>query len=143
MKRPVAAAVASMLVTAISVVLVLNLTMGDDSIDRRIEHRYTAGSPQFVRVMNAMLGPGMPGGNRVEALVNGDAFFPARLDAIAGARHTLCFETYIYWSGDIGKAFAERLSARARSGVRVHVVLDWLGGGKLEQAAHESMAATS
>jgi cardiolipin synthase len=34
------------------------------------------------------------------------------LQAIKGAQKTITFETYIYWSGDIGKAFADALSQR-------------------------------
>jgi cardiolipin synthase len=51
------------------------------------------------------------------------------LGAIRGARHTITFETYIYWSGTIGKAFAEALAECARAGVSVHVMLDWWGSG--------------
>ena len=51
------------------------------------------------------------------------------------ARHNINFETYIYWSGDIGREFAEALSERARAGVQVHVLIDWLGSQKMEQAA--------
>ena len=42
----------------------------------------------------------------------------AMLDAIAGARETITFETYIYWSGDIGQKFADALSERARREAR-------------------------
>ena len=40
------------------------------------------------------------------------------LDAIRGATRTICFETYIYWSGSIGREFAEALIERARAGVQ-------------------------
>jgi cardiolipin synthase len=54
------------------------------------------------------------------------------LDAIAGAERTITFETYIYWSGDVGRAFSDALAERARADVRVHVMLDWIGAGKME-----------
>ena len=66
-------------------------------------------------------------GNRYRVLVNGDQIFPAMLAAIRGARKTINFETYIYWSGAIGKEFADALAERARAGVKVHVLLDWVG----------------
>ena len=56
------------------------------------------------------------------------------LAAIAAARRTITFETYIYWSGDIGKRFADALSERSRAGVKVHVLLDWLGSSKMDPA---------
>jgi cardiolipin synthase len=42
----------------------------------------------------------------VEPLVNGDAIFPSMLAAIRSAHRTVNFETYIYWSGSIGRKFA-------------------------------------
>ena len=56
------------------------------------------------------------------------------LAAIRGARETINFETYIYWSGAIGKEFADALAERARAGVKVHVLLDWVGSQKMEEA---------
>ena len=47
------------------------------------------------------------------------------------ARRTITFETYIYWSGSTGDEFADALIERARAGVRVHVMLDWLGSQKI------------
>ena len=43
-------------------------------------------------------------------------------------------DQYIYWSGDIGKQFADALSERARAGVRVHVLLDWVGSAKMDES---------
>jgi cardiolipin synthase len=63
------------------------------------------------------------------------------LAAIRGARHTITFETYIYWSGDIGKAFADALAERARAGVKVHVLLDWVGSSKVDEAFVKEMEA--
>ena len=57
------------------------------------------------------------------------------LAAIKGAQETICFETYIYWSGDIGRAFVDALSDRAQAGVAVHVLIDWVGSQKMEAAS--------
>ena len=54
--------------------------------------------------------------------------FPAWLEAIAGARESVLFEAYIVADDRIGRAFAELLAERARAGVRVRVLHDWLGG---------------
>jgi cardiolipin synthase A/B len=96
-------------------------------LTRKVRHRYGIRDPQFRREMSVMLGPSITSGNRVTALHNGDEIFPAMLEAIRGATVSITFETYVYWSGDIGKEFADALSERARAGVPVHVILDWAG----------------
>lgn len=97
-----------------------------------ITHLYSTGDPQFAQTMGSMLGPGIVGGNRFTALSNGDEIFPAMLGAIENARQTVTFETFIYWSGVTGQKFAEALAARARAGVKVHVLLDWIGSGRMD-----------
>lgn len=116
--------------TALAVVLGLNFVPPETQIARRVEHRYALNHPQFLRDMGSLLGPPVIPGNRVEDLHNGVEIFPPMLEAIASARRTITFEMYIYWSGDVGRRFADALAERARAGVRVHVLLDWVGSGK-------------
>ncbi len=108
-------------------------------IERKVEHRYAIADPQFRREMGVMLGPGILPGNLVAELNNGDEIFPSMLDAIRSAKSTINFETYIYWSGETGKVFAAALSDRARAGVKVNVLLDWVGSIKMEDALLEDM----
>jgi cardiolipin synthase len=82
--------------------------------------------------MGLALGPSIVGGNRVVALMDGDEIFPSMLQAILGAQKTITFETYIYWAGGIGEQFAVALSERARAGVKVHVLVDWVGSDKID-----------
>ena len=131
--------VLTVLVTAIVVVLGLNFTTSEKQIERRIEHHYTVADPQFQREMAVLLGPGIVSGNQVVALNNGREIFPAMLEAIRSARTSVTFETYIYWSGEIGKEFSEALSQRARAGVPVHVTIDWLGSIKMDQTLLDAM----
>ena len=112
----------------------MNFKTPEKTLERKIEHRYAVSDPQFRREMGVLLGPGIVPGNTVTDLENGDEIFPAMLEAIRGARKTITFETYIYWSGDIGKQFADALSERARAGVPVHVLLDWVGSAKMEES---------
>jgi cardiolipin synthase len=84
--------------------------------------------------MGVLLGPPIIEGNKVEVLLNGDQIFPAMLKAIRGAQKTITFETYIYWSETIGKEFADALAERARAGVKVHVMLDFIGSMKMDDA---------
>ena len=137
----VVAVVVAILVTAVAAFLVLNLSLGDKTIDRRVEALYGVEDPQFMRTMNALLGPPIVAGNRARALVNGNEIFPAMLEAIRNARRTVDLETYIYWSGQVGHEFADALSERARAGVKVCVLLDWIGSGKMDEALLARMQA--
>ncbi|HEU5283033.1 MAG TPA: phospholipase D-like domain-containing protein [Burkholderiales bacterium] len=132
-------AAVSIAATTVVVLLMLNLSLGDKQIDRRLEHRYDVADPQFPRTMGVLLGPPLLDGNQADELVNGEEIFPAMLGAIRSARHTITFETYIYWSGRIGGQFADVLAERARAGVKVHVLLDWVGSGKIDPAYMQTM----
>ena len=101
--------------------LALNFARPEKKLAWRLEHRYAVADPQFRREMGVMLGPSITGGNKVIALQNGEEIFPAMLEAIRSARTSITFETYIYWSGEIGEKFSEALSERARAGVTVSV----------------------
>lgn len=129
----------SVLATLIVGLIVINFTLGEKKVTRDIPHLYTANDAQFRRTMGVMLGPTIVAGNRVDVLLNGDQIFPAMLQAIRAAEHTITFETFIYWSGEVGKEFAEALAERARAGVKVHVLLDWVGSNKMEDDQIESM----
>src|SRR6476646_5834993 len=131
--------VAAIVLGAVVTLIALNLSSSERKIEREVRPLYAVRDPQFVRSMGALLGPGIVGGNRVASFLNGDQIFPAMLDAIRSARKTITFETYIYWSGQIGRDFADALCERARAGVRVHVLLDWLGTGKMDQELLEAM----
>lgn len=121
------------LVTLVGVVVVLNLTGSEKRVKRQIGHLYSINDPQFQRTMGVMLGPVILPGNRFDVYVNGDEIFPPMLAAIASARRSISFETYIYWSGQIGKKFADALAERAQAGVKVHVLLDWVGSSKMDK----------
>jgi cardiolipin synthase len=66
-------------------------------------------------------------GNDVTLLIDGPNTYRAMLDAIAGAQRWIHFENYIIRSDAAGWRFAELLAARAREGVQVRVLYDWLG----------------
>jgi cardiolipin synthase len=127
-------------VAVLVTILAANLFANSEAkIRQKVEHRYAIGDPQFVRAMGALLGPPLVDGNRIDTLLNGDQIFPAMLQAIGSARRTINFETYIYWSGAIGKQFADALTERARAGVKVRILLDWVGSQKMDDALLEEM----
>ena len=91
------------------------------------------------RSLEGILGVPATEGNRIDVLRNGDEIFPAMLEAIAGAEHTIDFLTFVYWRGEIGTSFAEALSERALSGVRVRVLLDAWGAHSLDRVLIDMM----
>jgi cardiolipin synthase A/B len=66
-------------------------------------------------------------GNSVRLLRNAAQNYPAWLEAIHGAREKIYFENYFICDDRIGREFAAALADRARNGVRVCLVHDWLG----------------
>jgi len=99
----------------------------------QIESKYAVDDPQFQRTMGSLLGPPIIPGNTVETYLNGDEIFPAMLQAIAAAKKTISFETYVYWSGEVGMQFTDALSERAKAGVSVHVLIDAVGSTKIDK----------
>jgi cardiolipin synthase A/B len=66
-------------------------------------------------------------GNAVQLLIDGPNAYRAMLEVIGQATRWVHFENYIIRSDAAGWRFAERLAARAREGVKVRVLYDWLG----------------
>lgn len=101
-------------------------------VEQPIPHLYATEDPQFYRTMGTLLGRSILEGNQVDVLLNGDQIFPAMLQAIRNAKYNITFETFIYWSGSVGSEFTNALAERARAGVNVHVLLDWIGSNKMD-----------
>lgn len=70
-------------------------------------------------------------GNRVELLVNGEAYYPRVFDAIAAARREVLLETFILFDDKVGRALQQALIAAARNGASVHVLVDGWGSPDL------------
>ena len=94
------------------------------------------------RTLEGVIGVPATEGNCIDVLRNGDEIFPAMLEAIEKAEHTIDFLTFIYWQGHTGREFASRLCDRARAGARVRVLLDAWGAHSMEKALLEEMAAS-
>ena len=77
----------------------------------------------FSRASGAQLVPG----NGVRLLRDAAENYPAWLDAISAAEKFIHFETYIFHDDVVGRQFADALMAKARAGIRVRLLYDWLG----------------
>jgi cardiolipin synthase len=89
--------------------------------------KLTSGGDAFMRALGGSASADVIGGNRITVLQNGIEIFPALLDAIASARHSVHFSTFIYGSGHIPREFADAFSAAAKRGIEVRMVFDKRG----------------
>lgn len=67
-------------------------------------------------------------GNDVQLLIDATDNYPAWLEAIDSAEKRILFESYIIHEDEQGDVFAEALIRKARDGVQVRLIYDWLGG---------------
>jgi cardiolipin synthase len=91
------------------------------------------------RALSANLDAPLVEGNAIDMLLNGDEIFPAMLDAIREATQSVNLLTYIYWQGDIARRFADELAAAAQRGVKVRLLVDAVGGGRMAPALVEQL----
>ena len=70
---------------------------------------------------------GYTAGNRLQLLRNGEAYFPALIEAIDRARHEVHLETYIFADDATGREVAAALSRAAQRGVMVRLLVDGFG----------------
>jgi cardiolipin synthase len=65
--------------------------------------------------------------NRIKLLLNGEEKFPELMKAMAGAKHHIHLEYYIFEQDDTGKAIIELLITKAKEGVQVRFIYDDFG----------------
>jgi cardiolipin synthase len=68
-------------------------------------------------------------GNSAKVLQNGE-LFPAMLADIEAAERCIHLETFVWSRGKLETKFVDLLSAKARAGVKVRVLIDTIGAGK-------------
>ena len=83
--------------------------------------------PSIACAINRAAGGRPIPGNQVDLLIDGANTYRAMLETIAGAKRWVHFENYIIRSDAAGWRFAELLASRAREGIHVRVLYDWLG----------------
>lgn len=67
-------------------------------------------------------------GNEVRLLKDAAENYPAWLAAIEGAQNRIFFESYIIHEDEQGARFADALVKKAKEGVSVKLIYDWMGG---------------
>lgn len=77
-------------------------------------------------------------GNAARLFQDG-ALFPAMLADIAAATHSVHLETFVWSAGKVETSFVDALSAKARDGVKVRVLIDCLGASRASAAELERL----
>jgi cardiolipin synthase len=85
------------------------------------------GSPAFVQRVAAVTDSEVRHADTCEVLTNGSRFYASELAAIAAAGTSVHIEAFIFHVSDIGDRFIAALTERARSGVKVRLVVDAIG----------------
>ena len=111
------AVVVTLVVTVFGALLYINFSSGEKQIHYEIEHEFAVEDPQLLRSIAPLLGPEILPGKRVTALHNGRDIFPAMLAAIRCPLQ------------------------RAQAEVKMHVILDAVGCGKIETTYLDEMKA--
>ena len=106
-----------------------------------LDHAFSIESNEFLDTIAGASGVPFVEGNAVELLNNGDAFYPRMLEAIKGARASITVEAYVYWAGEVGLLFARSLAERAKTGVKVKILLDAIGSASIGPEILETLDA--
>jgi cardiolipin synthase len=81
----------------------------------------------FTQLADTIVKRPLLGGNEIAPLVNGDRAFPAMIEAIDGARHSVNLCTYIFDNDRAGRMFIDALARAVKRNVQVRVLIDDVG----------------
>jgi cardiolipin synthase len=84
-------------------------------------------SQEFWRMLESVTDARLQYQNTIQVLPNGENFYKAELEAIAQAKHSVNIEAYIFQKGEVAQRFVDALTASAKRGVKVKMVIDALG----------------
>lgn len=79
------------------------------------------------QVFSRAAGAPLLGGNDIRLLIDAEENYPAWMECLESAARSIHFEMYFIREDATGREFADILIRKARQGVRVRVLYDWLG----------------
>ncbi|HET6230299.1 MAG TPA: phospholipase D-like domain-containing protein [Longimicrobiaceae bacterium] len=120
------------LVTTVGVIVSLFSSLGRRPDRMRATLVPPVNSQAFLDGVSGTVGAPIREGGRAEMLNNGATFFPAVIAEIGRAKRTVDFMVYIWEPGKASDAVFAALTERARAGVQVRLMLDGLGGMKVD-----------
>lgn len=86
-------------------------------------------------------GSGFSGNNSIELLIDGENIYASMLDDIQSAKDYIILQVYIFRTDETGKMFADALSEKARSGVKVYLLYEKVLIKMSEQVINEMKVA--
>ena len=86
-----------------------------------------AAHPLSDQVFSRTAGAHLIRGNDVQLLRDAEENYPAWLEAIRSARRFVHFENYILHADETGRRFSAAFIEKAREGVPVRIIYDWIG----------------
>lgn len=104
-----------------------------------LTHEVAIESTDFLPSISGATGAPFVPGNRIDVLINGDQFYPAILEAINRAQHSIVIEAYIFWDDSIGNKLADALIAKSRAGVAVRVLVDAVGSRRMSSKLEKKL----
>ncbi len=113
--------------TAIQLLKMLSAFGSEMAAPHTSASRSEPGSPEFVEALANAMGAPMYRGGTARMLNNGDEFYPALMDAIRSARHSVHIMTYIWKKGVLSTQVLDALIDCARRGVEVRIMMDGIG----------------
>jgi cardiolipin synthase len=96
-------------------------------------------SDAFIHLVESLADAPANRTGRFHVFTNGTSFYPAQLEAIRSAQHSVSLEAYIFSRGQIGKLYLDALTERARAGLHVNVLLDSFGSAGVGKGYFSSM----
>jgi cardiolipin synthase len=127
------------LIGCIFVTWFLIVTLFAPHIPYSLHTRLDCASANFIHSLSNVLLSSVHHDSRFEVLTNAGQFYPAMLEAISRAEHSVNMECYIFRPDEIGRKFMAAMMERARAGVTVTLVVDAIGSFRFGLSAIREM----
>ena len=130
MRRPlrlVAVSISLAILLLAGLLLLVNLVPESRRVREPVVVDYGIGDSRFLLTSDAILQQPIVFGNHIDVLQDGDEILGAMLEAIHGARHSVTFETFMFWGEWFAGRVADAMADAAGRGVSVHAIIDYVG----------------
>ena len=135
--KPLSMTLGMIALCILALIGLLSLTRGTPL--RRVVYGARSAPPavsdsSFRDLMGVFIGTHIEPGHRIEQLLNGDGTYPRLWSDLRAARRTITVQMYFSKPGVVADTLAAILSERAKSGVRVLLLLDAFGSQSLKKS---------
>ncbi len=127
------------LIGCLFIVWLVIVTLFAPHIPYTLHQRVDCRSAHFIHSLSSVMLTAVHRDSRFEVLTNAEQFYPAMLEAISNARHSINMECYIFRPDETGRRFMRAMMERARAGVVVTLVVDAVGSFRFGGSAAREM----